>query len=73
MSEATSVLAKNAASCPHCGSIHTTTCPRVSAIEYHPDGTLKRVEFHSPQPFNLSQMLVGKQISTTAGASDEDQ
>lgn len=32
--------------CPHCGLIHETTCPRIRAIEYHPNGAVKRVEFH---------------------------
>jgi len=32
--------------CPYCGLIHGTVCPRVKAIEYHPGGTIKRVEFH---------------------------
>ena len=33
--------------CRYCGLIHTDPgiCPRVKAIEYHPDGTIKRVEF----------------------------
>jgi len=35
--------------CPHCGMIHRTTCPRIAAIEYHPDGSVKRVEFATPQ------------------------
>lgn len=30
--------------CPYCGMIHATTCWRVKAIEYHPDGSIKRVE-----------------------------
>lgn len=32
--------------CPYCGNMHTdgAMCPRVKAIEYHPDGTVKRVE-----------------------------
>jgi hypothetical protein len=34
--------------CPHCGMIHQTTCPRVKAIEYNPDGTVRRIEFHAP-------------------------
>ena len=37
-------------SCPHCGLIHHTTCPRIKAIEYHADGSTKRIEFHAPQP-----------------------
>ncbi len=36
--------------CPHCGMGHSGTCPRIRAIEYHPNGTVKRIEFHSPQP-----------------------
>jgi hypothetical protein len=33
--------------CPHCGLIHEMTCPKIKAIEYHPNGTVKRVEFFS--------------------------
>lgn len=36
--------------CEHCGFGHTGTCPRIKAIEYHQNGTVKRVEFHAPQP-----------------------
>lgn len=42
--------------CPHCGLQHYNsmgvmlTCPRIKSIEYYPDGTQKRVEFHAPQP-----------------------
>lgn len=72
MNETASQFAKHAVPCPHCGLVHTTTCSRIKAIEYHSDGTVKRVEFHSPQPLNFSQMLVGKHIPTTAGASDAD-
>ena len=28
---------------------HTGYCPQVKAIEYYPDGSVKRVEFHSHQ------------------------
>lgn len=32
--------------CPHCGNPkHAAVCPLVKAIEYFPDGTLKRVEY----------------------------
>lgn len=43
--------------CGHCGSYHTGACPRVRAIEYHPNGTVKRIEYHEPtpvQPIRLS-------------------
>jgi hypothetical protein len=33
--------------CQYCGGWHTTTCPRIKSIEYHTDGAVKRVEFHS--------------------------
>ncbi len=35
--------------CPHCGVGHIGTCPKIRAIEYHPDGTVKRIEFHPMQ------------------------
>jgi len=31
--------------CPHCGLIHNVTCPRIKAIDYYPDGIVKRIEF----------------------------
>jgi len=31
-------------SCVYCGAIHDTLCSRIKAIEYHPNGTIKRVE-----------------------------
>lgn len=31
--------------CPHCGMTHATTCPKIKAIEYFEDGSVKRVEF----------------------------
>jgi len=36
--------------CPYCSSesvqiYHGGKCPKVKAIEYYPDGTVKRVEF----------------------------
>ena len=40
--------------CPWCSSTYSATfhsgrCPKVRAIEYHPDGRVKRVEFN-PEP-----------------------
>lgn len=32
--------------CQWCGSDHMGQCPKVSAVEYFPNGTIKRVEFH---------------------------
>ena len=32
--------------CAWCGGFHTQKCPLVKAIEYHENGTTKRVEFY---------------------------
>lgn len=37
--------------CEHCGNVHATTCPRIKAIEYYPDGTVKRITFYSPNDY----------------------
>ena len=40
--------------CPYCGGIphqHVGQCPSVKAIEYHEDGSIKRVEKWSPAPW----------------------
>lgn len=32
--------------CSHCGMFHPgQTCPRIKAIEYFPNGMIKRIEF----------------------------
>lgn len=33
--------------CEHCGSCHVGVCPRIKMIEYHPNGVIKRVEYHA--------------------------
>lgn len=37
-------------SCQFCGCVHGVLCPRVKAMEYHANGTLRRVEFRDEQP-----------------------
>jgi len=32
--------------CGHCGMYHGSVCPRIKAIEYYPNGTIKRIEYH---------------------------
>jgi hypothetical protein len=71
--------------CPHCGMIHQTTCSRIKAIEYNTDGvTVKRVEFHSPQPLVTSRATppvildglantYGHQSSGLANACEQDE
>lgn len=34
--------------CVHCGTEHKGLCPRIKALEYHQDGTVKRIEYHTP-------------------------
>jgi len=36
-------------SCRYCGAYHGVRCPAVAAIEYHTDGTVRRVEFVQPK------------------------
>jgi len=31
--------------CPYCGQIHERVCPLIQTMEYHPDGSLKKVTF----------------------------
>ena len=38
-------------SCPHCGLHgHIGMCPRIRAVEYNEDGTVRRIEYHATQP-----------------------
>lgn len=41
--------------CRYCGEsvFHTGICPRIKAIEYHPDGSIKRVEFLENLPAGI--------------------
>ncbi len=32
--------------CPYCGHWHQGMCLRVKSVEYHDNGSVKRVEFH---------------------------
>lgn len=35
--------------CEHCGVGHIGTCPRIKAIEYYENGSVKRVELREPE------------------------
>jgi len=48
--------------CIHCGMIHGAICSRIKAIEYHQDGSVKRVEYHEPRPL-VSFPNIGPAIS----------
>ena len=46
--------------CPYCSregsyTLHTGRCPQVAAKEYHPDGSLKRIEFVDARIAGLHQ------------------
>lgn len=59
--------------CPWCGMIHQATCSRVKAMEYYPDGSLKRVELHEPQSVYSSTIdvkLLPDAPSYTRGTTD---
>ena len=48
-------LSRMAGACGYCSTpsqaiVHGGPCPRVRAIEYHPNGSIKRVEFNAEQP-----------------------
>ena len=43
--------------CEYCGIFHERLrCPWVKAIEYHPDGSRRRVEFFSPLDTHVTPM-----------------
>jgi hypothetical protein len=37
--------------CRWCGQYHGPKCPTVKAIEFHPDGSIKRVEFKTANDY----------------------
>ena len=50
----TTSSARPTSACPYCSSagswtMHGGKCPKVAEIEYHPDGSVKRVRFN-PEP-----------------------
>ena len=47
--------------CEWCGMIHETICPQIKAIEYHSDGTTKRIEFFGPKDYPMLTSLVPPQ------------
>lgn len=49
----TSGTANTIPKCQYCGSAfpHQGICPTVKAIEYYPDGTMKRVELKTANDF----------------------
>ena len=59
MSETSAV--NKSTNCPHCGAIHSTTCPLIKAIEYHQNGSVKRIEFKTasdyPQAMTINDWL----------------
>ena len=46
----TSTTAETPGRCYYCGAYHEGVCARVASIEYHPDGTVRKVTFHNDAP-----------------------
>jgi hypothetical protein len=44
--------------CRWCDAYHGPTCPTVKAIEFHPDGSIKRVEFKTANDY--PQQAIGQ-------------
>lgn len=51
ISNSTTTGIEPAGKCGYCGMLHGPVCPSVKAFEYHPDGTVKRVEFFAPNDY----------------------
>jgi hypothetical protein len=49
--------------CGWCGLIHQGACPKVKAIEYYPNGTIKRIEFHGA---SMPAQPIGGGVTTTS-------
>ena len=37
--------------CQYCGGTHGPNCPIIKAIEYFPNGTIKRIEYMTPSDY----------------------
>jgi len=48
--------------CQWCGTFHSTKCHLVKAVEFHPDGSVKRVEFYEPPPLAATYVEPGLRI-----------
>jgi ribosome modulation factor len=53
--------------CEYCGGSHTTKCSLVKAYNYHPDGSLARVEFYSPIDYPTYISATGIPNTTRSG------
>ena len=46
MSTTTTATAIPQVPCGYCGKYHQGICPRIKSVEYHDNGTVRRVEFY---------------------------
>jgi hypothetical protein len=46
--------------CPYCGLTHSSVCPRIKEIEYHPDGTVKQIVFQKFAREKLTYRQMGE-------------
>jgi hypothetical protein len=57
-------MANDVHECGHCGMWHAGPCARIKAMEYYPDGTMKRVEYYDARP--AMQHKTAQPMSDTA-------
>jgi len=61
----TNISGTNLSQCQHCGNYHTGQCPRIKAIEYYPNGRVKRVELHGAiETMLLSESVLRREWDT---------
>lgn len=56
--------------CQHCQGLHSRKCPAVAEIEYHGDGTVKRVSYFRHGQWPADQVLWLEDVQTAAAFED---
>jgi hypothetical protein len=58
--------------CIHCGFYHAGVCPYVDEVEYHEDGSVKRVKYRSIPPTAKTQepLTDGKGVIENKGGGE---
>ena len=57
--------------CRYCGAVpHDGVCPTVKSIEYHPDGSVKHVEFRDYERVELGDFHYGLTTKPDGGTGE---
>lgn len=56
--------------CQHCLGLHTSKCPAVAEIEYHPDGKVMRVVYFPHGSWPADEVLWLEEVIEAAEAED---